>query len=98
MIARVAHTALAVWRFLQFSPHRAKIVCGGDHWKENDEKTSQRKQALRRCQPTAKPATAGAPPEPIGRQCQKNPREVEQQFHREKLAGGCVLSEPKSPE
>lgn len=35
----------------------------------------------------AEPAAPGSPPEPIGRQRQKKPREVEEQFHLEKRTG-----------
>jgi hypothetical protein len=75
-----AHGSLADSRFFHFSPHRVEIVAGRDYRKQQDQQTSQSQQQLARAE-SALLHNSAFPPQPICRQHQKHPRQIEQQLH-----------------
>ena len=77
-----ADGALAGRRFFHLGAHGAEIIGGRNHGKEDDEQASQRQQALYRAELAVRGefwtrATTNR------RERQKQPREIEQQFHEE---------------
>jgi hypothetical protein len=61
-----------------------EVVGGGYHREENHEHASERQQTLQGGS-AARTDTSAIPPEPIGRESQKKPRKIQQQFHFQKF-------------
>jgi hypothetical protein len=83
----LANTALAGWRFFHFGAHGVQIVSGRNHRKENDEQAPERQQAMEGISLPPLGCNSGIPPEAKGRHRQKQPEEIEQQFHYSEALG-----------
>jgi len=75
------HRALAGGRLFHLGPHRVQIVRSRDHRKQQNQHASQGQQTLQRSYPSRQPRSRVPPPQPVSRQSQQYPREIEQQFH-----------------
>lgn len=79
--AGLADIVLVARRFLHLGAHGTEIVGRGNHREQDNQRTSQRQQALGRGEPAAVSHASRVAPQPIGRQRQQEPCEIEQQFH-----------------
>jgi hypothetical protein len=79
--ARLAHRPLARGRFFHLGPHCVQIVRSRDHRKQQNQHAPQRQQTLKRSYPACQPRFRIPPPQPVSRQRQQHPRQIEQQFH-----------------
>jgi hypothetical protein len=77
----LAHGALTDGRVFHLGPHRVQIVRGRDHRKQQNQHTSQGQQTLHRTHPARQSCSRAPPPQPVSRQRQQHPRQIEQQFH-----------------
>ncbi len=76
------HGPLARCRLFHLGPHRVQIVGRRDHREQQNQCASQSQQTLQRTRPTLR---AHAPaPQPVSRQRQQNPHEIEQQLHHKR--------------
>ena len=67
--------SFASGRLFHLGAHGAEIIGGGNHREENDQHASQGQEPVGRQQSPG--GGAGLAPEPIGRQCQQQPRQIE---------------------
>ncbi len=78
LAGRLSHCALVGGRVFHLGPHGMQIVGSRDHRKQQNQGASQRQQAL----PWSQPAPAvrfGVPlPQPVCRQRQQHPRQIEE--------------------
>lgn len=77
------HRSLARCRLFHLSPHRAQIVGSRDHGKQQNQCAPQNQQTLQRTRPSDR-RSGTPPPQPVSRQRQQNPHEIEQQLHNNK--------------
>lgn len=82
----MGNTTFAGRRFLHLCAHHAHVVSRRYHRKQQDQQACQGEQALQG-RSAAEVNTATVPPEPIGRQGQKQPRKIQQQFHGSEIQG-----------
>jgi len=92
----LAHGALADGGVFHLGPHRMQIVRSRDHRKQQNQHASQGQQTLQRTHRSRQPHSRVAPPQPVSRQRQQHPREIEQQFHavQSKAANGTDFAQP----
>ena len=75
--ALLAGAALAGGSFLHLRAHGLQIVAGRNYREQYDEHASQSQQDLDGSEAAAVMSRSGVAPQPIGRQGQKQPREIE---------------------
>ena len=81
IISRLARRALVDGGIFHLGPHRVQIVRGRDHRKQQNQRTPQRQQYLERIEPASRSRSRAPVPQPISRQPQQHPRQIEKQFH-----------------
>jgi len=77
-----SHRAFVRARLFDLASHRVQIVGSRDHGEQQDQHATQRQQALQRRECLLpRPTRSPAPPQPVRRQSQQNPCEIEQKLH-----------------